>query len=477
MNKTTEQFYIEWKANLDDYLSGYAFSLNKKPKKLRFIFLKLEEYFNKFINNKLPDDEKIVILPGIRGVGKTTLLSQLYFLDNKKKKSAIDYKIYISADRLLAEGISLKEFFEFLDKQILDNSHKKILILIDEIQYDPNWSLFLKLLFDKTKGKQNILVFATGSSAVFLNQQNQDLVRRAITQRVLPEKFNEYLFLHQNINIPEALSAKLKKAIFYSEDTQEILNTLTKLKPQVIKQLSKIKNIEALKKDYFSRGSFPFSAQIETQPLALERIKNMILINIIQKDLVLSGNFDAQTLIKIPDLLFLLANSDEISVGKLSQNLQLHLNTVNKILDTLVKAEILFELKPYGQPHTQVRKASKFLFISPNIRASLLNGFINLPMQGKFFEDYIALIFEKEFKNQGILLYDYAKNSADFIFRLLDTKEIIIEVGLGKEEVRQVENTLKKTKDRVKYSLVIGSKKLEIEKNIIKIPLNYFLLI
>ncbi len=77
-----EQFYIEWKVNLKDYLRGYAFSKSGIKMKTRSAFLTLEKYFNKFLNDDLPEDEKIIILPGIRGVGKTTLLSQLYFFDD-----------------------------------------------------------------------------------------------------------------------------------------------------------------------------------------------------------------------------------------------------------------------------------------------------------------------------------------------------------------------------------------------------------
>ena len=158
MNKKLEQFYIEWKANLEDYLKGYAFSKSGVKMKTRFAFLTLEKYFNKFINDDLSEDEKIIILPGVRGVGKTTLLSQLYFFNDfisnkhckvKNNIKKVDYKIYISADRLLVENISLKEFFDFLEKDVLGNFlDKKILLLIDEIQYDQRWSLFLILIFD-----------------------------------------------------------------------------------------------------------------------------------------------------------------------------------------------------------------------------------------------------------------------------------------------------------------------------------------
>jgi len=486
MNKIIEQFYTSWKANLDDYLRGYVYTKNGQKHKTRFAFLMLEKYLNKFLSSTLSDEERIIILPGIRGVGKTTLLSQLYFFDDfvsanhhnvKQKSTKIDYKLYISADRLLAENISLKDFFEFLEKEVQLRQKQKVLLLIDEIQYDPQWSLFLKLFFDKTKSWSNVIVFATGSSAIFLNQKNQDLVRRTVTERVLPEKFNEYLLLHKDIFPQTGLSAQLKEIIFHSQSAQKAFSSLQIIKPHIVEKLASVSDLEARKKDYFLRGSFPFSAEIDTRPQAMERIKNMVLINIVQKDLILSGDFDAETLVKVPDLLFLLANSDEISVGKLAQVLNISPGTLNKVLDSLVKAEILFELKPYGQPHVQVRKSSKFLFISPNIRAGLLSGFIDESIKGKFLEDYMALIFEKEFKDKGIVLFDYSKSGADFVLRFFDNSEIVIEVGFGKEETAQVENTMKKTSGRAKYAVIIGSQNLElVSDNIIKIPLNYFLL-
>lgn len=489
MNKNIEQFYLEWRSNLDNYLKGYAYDKNLKPKKTRFSFSILENYLSQLVSGKLLEENKIIILPGIRGVGKTTLLSHLYFakdfLDSNntdlyKNIEKLDEKIYISVDRLLSENISLQEFFAFIEKNIFGNltvNQKKILILIDEIQYDKQWDLFLKLLFDKTKGNNNILVIATGSSAIFLNKKNKDLVRRSKTEIILPEKFTEYLYLHHDIDYDIAISKKIKSAIFSNSEALNIYQDLNKLNKSIVEKLSSIPDLEEKKEDYFLRGAFPFSAEMETKALAMERIKNMVLINIVQKDLILGGDFDAETLVKIPDTLFLLASSDEISLGNLSATLNIHLNTLNKILSSLVDAEILFEVKPYGQPYKQIKKSTKFLFTSPNLRAGLLNGFLGVDTKGKLLEDYMSSFFEKEFGGLADFFYDYAKGGADFILRFSNKKEIVIEVGFNKETTIQVEKTLLKTQNRSKYGLVIGSKKLELVDNIVKIPLNYFLLI
>ncbi len=60
---------------------------------------------------------------------------------------------------------------------------------------------------------------------------------------------------------------------------------------------------------------------------------------------------------------------------------------------------------------------------------------------------------------------------------LRDKTNIVIEVGFNKEEVKQVEKTMKKTKN-CKYGLVFGSNNLDlINKSIVKIPLRFLLLI
>ncbi|HHH12391.1 MAG TPA: ATP-binding protein, partial [Candidatus Moranbacteria bacterium] len=426
---------------------------------------------------------------GIRGVGKTTLLSQLYFFEKFPSATrggsdvpadALDERFYISADRLVSDGISLQDFVRYLESVVwgdLTKNEKKILLLIDEIQYDDRWDLFLKLLFDKTKGNDNILVVATGSSAIFLNQKNKDLVRRSKSERVLPEKFTEYLSLHRGFSPPEELSAALREAFFAAADAREVFEKIHSLRSEAVSFLSSVKDLSQAEEDYFLRGSFPFSAEMTSVSQALERIKNMILVNIIQRDLVLSGNFDAETLVKIPDILFLLANSDEVSTGNLANTLKLHSNTVNKILKSLVDAEILYEINPYGQPYKRIRKSAKYLFVGPAVRSGLLSGVFAADIKGKLPEDCAALIFTTDLYEKANVFYDYGKGGADFILRFSDNSEVVLEIGLGKGEITQVEKTLKKTAGRARYGLVIGAQELElVGEKIVKIPLEYFLL-
>ena len=484
MNKNIEEFYLDWSSQLNTYLRSYVYDEFGRKLKPRFAYLTLQKYLNNLLNNSLSEDEKIILLPGIRGVGKTTLLAQLYFFEHFKPKThfyhhTLDYRFYISTDRLSMEGISLKEFTDYLEKNIWGNLVKnryKLLFLIDEIQYDPKWGLFLKLLFDKTKGNKNILIIATGSSALLLNQ-DKELIRRSRIERLLPMKFTEYLMLYNNIFPLKNLSHQLKTAVFDQPDALSVFESLSALKPKVLRQLEKIKNLGMVKKNYFLYGSFPFSAKINNPFRALDLIKDVILTNIIQKDLILMEDFSGETLAKIVDLLYLLANSDNISIKNLSNTLNLHSFTVTKILRALAKAEIIYPILPYGRPYAQIKKSPKYLFLSPNIRSSLITRLSAPTKHGTLLEDYVSLFFVKELQNKAKIFYDYSQGGADFIIRFHDLQEIVIEVGFGKENLNQVITTLNKTSGRAKYGLVIGSRRLELKENVVKIPLNYFLLV
>lgn len=489
-NKNIKQFYISWRSSLDNLLSGYVYNGNEALRPTRFAYLTLQYYLTRLLDGRLEDINKVVLLPGIRGVGKTTLLSQLYFfekyLNPKQNKSLSDNasklinRIYISADKLFSEGFSLNDFFKFYEESIAGNfsdASKKTLILIDEIQYDKNWGLFLKLLYDKTKRHKNVLIIATGSSALMLNRQNADLIRRSTVEEIFPLKFVEYLLLRSNIFPQKGLSQEIKSALFFSDTAKEAYTKLQNLEKKVFAAWSEVQESEITKKRYFEVGAFPFALDIASASLAMDRIRDMLLVNIAQKDLISLGDFDAETLVKIPDLLYLLASSDEITTGKISNALKINERTLSKALNALLRAEIIFEVLPYGRPYSQIKKSSKYLFIAPSIRISLLSAIIPAGLMGKPLEDYLALIFAKELSKDAQFFYDYSSGGADFIVRFKDKREIVLEVGFGKEEIRQVVDTLNKTEGRGKYGMIIGSDKLElINKNVLKIPLEYLLL-
>jgi len=97
---------------------------------------------------------------------------------------------------------------------------------------------------------------------------------------------------------------------------------------------------------------------------------------------------------------------------------------------------------------------------------------------GKLFEDLIGMYLHRFFyKNTNTsLTYDSAQGGADFILGI-PNKKIVIEVGVGKKDFRQIIETSKKTK--AAYSLIICNNELKFseELNAVMVPTRLFLLI
>jgi len=137
-----ENFYRLWTSELDRFLSGYIYDEEGKPNPTRYIFSHYLTVLEKFAANRLEEIEKINLLSGIRGIGKTTLLAQLYyapkFIPSYRKSdysnvTAQDYeKIYLDVSRLSDESISLNEFFNYYQERNgirFVDLRKKLLIL------------------------------------------------------------------------------------------------------------------------------------------------------------------------------------------------------------------------------------------------------------------------------------------------------------------------------------------------------------
>lgn len=485
-----ENFYKNWLQILPQLNEGYIYADNKSLRPTRYIFSSFRKIINEFLNDNLNEFEKIILLPGIRGVGKTTLLMQILkiekFLNTNNETDAqitqnlkkLDYRFYFDVSKLHFEQITLNEIFKFFEK--LNNLNfvgleKKMLLLLDEVHFDAQWSLFLKVLFDSIKGHKNLLVIATGSSAINI-KMSADLARRSTVIELFPMKFNEYLILKHKIFSIKNLSDKLQEIIFNSESAKKIFDDLKERELEVNRFFAGLP-LEC-EDQFFKTGGFPFVANLQNQVEIAERIKNVIN-GIITKDIITLKRFKTETVSKIYDLLYLLANSDLISYDKLQKALRIeNIRTLSALLDVLVMSGVLVKVKSYGQTYGTTRKTPKYLFITPSLRSAILDNNFPSGIEGKKLEDYFALIFEKDLKKTLAhdLRYDFAGGGADFVLTLKDRSNIVIEVGFNKNEVEQVKSTMKKVKSR--YGIVLGSNELElVGDSIVKIPLKFLLLV
>lgn len=489
-----ESFYRLWTSEIDKLLSGYIYDEAGNPNPTRYIFSYYLTLLERFAGNRLEEIEKINLLFGIRGVGKTTLLAQLYyapkFIPSYKRANygnvvSQNYeKIYLDVSRLSAESISLTEFFNYYQEvnnvRFVDLD-KKLLILLDEVHYDEKWGLFLKNIFDATKNHKNILVVATGSSALRI-KLNPDLSRRSLSEELYPLKFNEYVILKNGILPQRGLSDNLIEAALASQNAKELFWFYRNRQNEISRYFSKLpSNAE---EDYLYFGGFPFVLKLKNKKSIVFELVSGVIDKLITKDLLEMRKFSSETISKIRNLLYLIASSDSTDIDKLCNTLKLDYRPVRGVLDALVQGGVLVEVKSYGQKFVRVRKPIKFLFISPSLRISILNGILPPEIKGKILEDYLTLIFKKDFqkkeKKYGSIeiMHDSSSGGADFVLRIGRGKKIIVEIGFGKKDdgVKQIENT-GKTISGYDYGIVVGQRtNLElVSDKIIKMPLNFWL--
>lgn len=443
---------------------------NKNPK--RNCYVKLNKYYNDFRQGNM--EIRWLVLSGFRGVGKTTLLSQLYF---ETVQTETD-KLFLSVDQITQIlGVTLSDVLSVYEEilgMVFERLERPVVLFLDEVQYDSKWAITLKTIFDRSK---KVFIFATGSSAVTL-QTNPDVARRVIFEKLYPMSFTEYIKIKDNKFEIKGLSGKLRKTVFESNNASEVFTQIKILENEVNQYWMGIERLEVNR--YMKYGTLPFAVKLKNEGLVYDQIKK-ILDRVVSMDIAQLGQFRNEIISKIPEILYTVAATDILSVTNLAPDLDMDRLTLTQVLNVLEKTETVLRVFPYGAHATQVRKPSKYLFASPAFRSMYYNFVGNIIGQdtymGKLLEDTVGLYLTRCLVHKNAsLTYDSAAGGADLIIRLYE-QNIILEVGYGKKGFTQINNTSQRVKS--KYGLVVSRAPLLINesKTAVNIPLSCFFLL
>jgi len=441
----------------------------------RSVYIVLEKHIDAFRQGDT--DPRMIIMPGLRGTGKTTLLAQLFLnLPNHGLS-----KFYVTVDEVVKRfDINLWDFFDHYEEILgehLENLKEPLILFLDEIHYDSKWASFIKGIYDRTK---KVMIVCTGSAALLLREQmNADIARRAIFVDIHPVNFSEYLLLKDHKPVIKGLSEDLKNAFLYSTSADQIYMEFKKQEEKVKDYWKDITLLEIQR--FVKLGTLPFTIHFSNESLAIDYIGQMIN-KVIYTDIPQFAPFDFETLNKIEKILYLLSSDVGMSVKHLSGTIETKANLLHSILDALVKAGLLIRVLPYGGHFKQVRKPSKYLFVTPALRYYFLSSRDSVGVfnnyQGYLFEDiagmYLSTILEKS--GNSSLTYDVAEGGADFIITRADRK-IVIEVGAGEKNIKQVIQTMNKINGNLGVILHSGKLDLDKKNNVVSVPWGQFLLI
>lgn len=276
---------------------------------------------------------KAILLFGPRQSGKSTLMQEV--LKNQ------DY-LYLNGDDADVREILTNTTATKL-KAVIGN--KKI-VFIDEAQRIQNIGLTLKLFTDQIKEVQ---ILATGSSAFELsNQVNEPLTGRKYEFMLYPLSFSEMVAYHGLIQEKRLIDHRL----IYGYYPEIVTNTSEE------SRLLKLLANSYLYKDL----------------LMLEQIKKPIILEKLLKALALQIG-------------------SEISLQELAQTVGADGKTVDKYIDLLEKAFVVFRLPALNRNvRNEIKKGKKIYFYDCGIRNAVINNFKSIDSRtdaGALWENYV----------------------------------------------------------------------------------------
>ena len=308
---------------------------------------------------------KVVVVYGPRRVGKTTMVQH--------------YVQQYNPDALVVTGedISVREYLESqsLVKLKAFIGQRKTLI-VDEAQYVRQIGLNLKLLADHVEG---LRIIATGSSSFDLAQQTgEPLTGRKYTLLLLPLAQLEL----QKVETAHQTRAQLEMRLIY--------------------------------------GSYPEVVLMESNEDRQLYLKELIASYLFKDILQLEGIRYADKLIRLLQLLAFQIGR-EVSVAELGTQLGMNKNTVERYLDLLEKAYVLYSRRGFSRNlRKEISKSRRYYFYDNGIRNGLINNFNVLTLRddvGALWENYALVERLKYNLYTGRLVENY-------FWRTYDQQEI-----------------------------------------------------
>jgi len=309
--------------------------------------------------------QKVLVLVGARRVGKTVLMQKIV--------EELDKKILVlnGEDLAVAELLQRRSVQNY--KNIIGNNN---ILFIDEAHRLENIGLILKLMVDEIRG---LCILISGSSALnVMSQIAEPLTGRMQTFHLFPFAESEY------------------------EETETIIQKKDNLMHRLI------------------YGSYPELIHLtndEEKTQYLQEIVNSYLL----KDILMHESIKNSS--KIYSLLRLIAFQvgNEVSFQELGNQLSMSKNTVERYLDLLAKALIIYKVSGFSRNlRKEVTKNSKWYFYDNGIRNTVIANLNPFPVRND-----IGVLWENYIISERIKFQKYSSMLVNnFFWRTYDRQEI-----------------------------------------------------
>jgi len=293
----------------------------------------IERILKDRINNGLNTGKAIIIL-GARQVGKTTLLESIF--------KEYDNVIILNGD----EPDNREMLSEVSSKQLALLFGNAKYVIIDEAQMIPDVGITLKLITDRLK---NINLIVSGSSSLDLaNKINEPLTGRKLEYRMFPLSFSEMSTHHGVLEEKRMLFHRLIYGYY-----PDIVTTQGQEK-RLLKNLAG----SYLYKDILSFGNIQ-------RPVVLDKLLKALALQV----------------------------GSEVSFNELSKTVGADKETVERYINLLEKAFIIFKLDAFSRNvRNELKKSKKIYFYDNGIRNAVIGNFQNFDLRidkGALWENFI----------------------------------------------------------------------------------------
>lgn len=344
--------------------------------KKRFLYHTIKKYI---------EHKNAIVITGMRQVGKTTLMKQIY---SEMKTPKLWFDFDNPLDMILFEDIDYNNIYKNLQKEA-GAGKERITVFIDEIQNLPEITKIIKYHIDHF----NVKYIVTGSSNYYLkNLFPESLSGRKFLFILPPLSFQEYL---------------------YFKDSQTYSDTLKNF-DEIYTSQNRIE-FEKRKNDFdnfVEYGGFP--EVVTTVDIELKKaiLKN-IFSSFFEKDIKILA--DIKDIRELRDLLLLLVprTGNMLDITKISSELGVHRVKIYNYLEFLEGVFFLKLIPKYSSSIDRSVAGGKKVYFADTGILNII-GRVN---DGQLFENAIA----NQLANYGSLSFYNQRNTAEIDF-ILDKK-------------------------------------------------------
>ncbi len=312
---------------------------------------------------KYLDFKQIIILTGLRRVGKTTLM-KLIIEELIAKGVESKHILYVSMDDYLLHKNNIIEIINEFRKVHRIKIEEKIYLFLDEVTYKEDFHVQLKNIYDS----QNTKLFVASSSASMLRDKKASLTGRAITIEIKPLDLEEYLFFN-GITIKKR-DKQLYKSYFL---------------------------------EYCKVGGLPENVLNPNR----EYLMNLV-DDIIQKDITAFHAIKNHQIVRDYFTLLMERSGKQLSINKIGKILGISPDTSKRYLTFFESTYLIHLLPRWGKTNQKLLSPKKIYASDLGIK----HMFMGERDLGSYFENYIYLLL----RNKKTLYYLYENTTEiDFI--------------------------------------------------------------